>query len=77
MSLSSVVIQYCLRWPHADTFKYIGIALSLIRLVVLMAAGVAAELAVADVAASHLQLRLPAVHAPDTAWDLEPHASGA
>ncbi len=46
-------------------------------LAVLMAADVAAELAVADVAASHIQIRLPAIHAPDTACDLEPHASDA
>jgi len=46
-----------------------------------MAAGVAAELAVADVALyippALLQLDLSAVCALDTACDLEPHASDA
>ncbi len=42
-----------------------------------MAAGVAAKLAVADVALPLLQLDVPAVCAPDTACDLEPHASDA
>ncbi len=43
----------------------------------MLAAGVAAELAVADVAPPLLQLDLPAVCAQDTACDLQPHASDA